>query len=540
MVHICSSPLELEDTHFSTDALVIVGTKNGFQNHFASACSGVLKVLLQQEKNCAIPESKKPRLVNEELDLLQSIVTGLQPSLDSGSSTECWLRRPAKNKLLKVVLGVLPNSVSRHNAPGQPHAITSLLKKHVHPKEPTVILPLCESSDYVLSTVCAIARVGGAFMYSRKTGGEKKRTTEIDIRETLNMSANYIRVLFPFSIERKLQDQMAQLAFGIQFTRRLVDAPANDLNTQTFTEQVLEAIKGFKDVKSRIIKGQDLKQQGFGGLWGVGKAAVHPPAMVILTYEPPSAKGQQSIALVGKGIVFDTGGLQIKTKVGMPGMKRDMGGAAAIFSAFLSVVRSGTTLNRPLHAILCLAENAVAANATRADDILTLYSGKTVEINNTDAEGRLVLSDGVASAIDHLNPKVIIDMATLTGAQGVATGKYFGAVYCNDEKLERIAVEAGRESGDLCHPVPYAPEFFRPEFQSAVADMKNSVADRANAQVSCAGQFIGNHMGAFLENGGQWMHIDMAYCCYDKKDERATGYGVALLHSVIQKLSASL
>jgi probable aminopeptidase NPEPL1 len=160
-------------------------------------------------------------------------------------------------------------------------------------------------------------------------------------------------------------------------------------------------------------------------------------------------------------------------------------------------------------------------------------------ISILDAEGRLVLGDGVASAIQHLNPEVIIDMATLTGAQGVATGKYFGALYTNDEGLEQIAVQAGRKSGDLCHPVPYAPEFFRPEFQSAVADMKNSVADRANAQVSCAGQFIGNHLGDYLEKGGKWLHIDMAYCAHDKKDERATGYGVALLHSIIQKLDES-
>lgn len=125
---------------------------------------------------------------------------------------------------------------------------------------------------------------------------------------------------------------------------------------------------------------------------------------------------------------------------------------------------------------MCLAENAVSNDAVRADDVITLYSGKTVEINNTDAEGRLVLSDGVAGAIKHLDPQVIIDMATLTGAQGVATGKYFGAIYSSHEDLEKIAVEAGRKSGDLCHPVPFAPEFFRPEFHSAVAGMCLSFA----------------------------------------------------------------
>jgi probable aminopeptidase NPEPL1 len=265
--------------------------------------------------------------------------------------------------------------------------------------------------------------------------------------------------------------------------------------------------------------------------------AVHPPALVVLSYIPPTArKDEKSIVLVGKGIVFDTGGLQIKTKPTMPGMKRDMGGAAAILSAFGACVRSKKPVSRPLHAILCLAENAVDQTAMRADDILTMYSGKTVEINNTDAEGRLVLGDGVASAVKHLDPQVIIDMATLTGAQGVATGKYFGALYCNDEKLEQLAVASGKESGDLCHPMPYAPEFFKQEYQSAVADMKNSVADRENAQVSCAGQFIGNQIVEWLNKGGRWCHIDMAYPVYDKKDERATGYGVGLLYTMIEKL----
>lgn len=127
-------------------------------------------------------------------------------------------------------------------------------------------------------------------------------------------------------------------------------------------------------------------------------SAVHPPALVMLSYTPSTVvdpDSTKSIVMVGKGVVFDTGGLQIKNKPGMCGMKRDMGGAAAILSAFGASVRSQNPPNRPLHAVLCLAENSVASHATRADDILYMYSGKTVEINNTDAEGRLVLGDGV-------------------------------------------------------------------------------------------------------------------------------------------------
>ena len=206
----------------------------------------------------------------------------------------------------------------------------------------------------------------------------------------------------------------------------------------------------------------------------------------------------------------------------MPGMKMDMAGAAAVLAAFEAAVQLG--LDKRLTAILCIAENAVGPNATRPDDILTMYSGKTVEVNNTDAEGRLVLADGVAWASKHRSPDIIVDMATLTGAQAAATGKRHAALYCNDDALEQEAVEAGRRSGDLAHPLPYCPEFFRKEFNSLVADMKNSVKDRGNAQSSCAGQFVGNHLDKYT---GKWLHIDMAAPA--KRNGRGTGYGVGLL-----------
>ena len=135
----------------------------------------------------------------------------------------------------------------------------------------------------------------------------------------------------------------------------------------------------------------------------------------------------------------------------MPGMKRDCGGAAGILGAFYAAVKGG--FNQHLHAIFCLAENAVGPKATRPDDIHTLYSGRTVEINNTDAEGRLVVSDGVAFADKDLNADIIVDMCTLTGAQGIATGRYHAAHMTNDEQYEKLCLDAGRISGDLSFPI---------------------------------------------------------------------------------------
>jgi probable aminopeptidase NPEPL1 len=242
--------------------------------------------------------------------------------------------------------------------------------------------------------------------------------------------------------------------------------------------------------------------------------------LVVLSYAPPGAA--RTLAWVGKGIVYDTGGLSLKTKEGMPGMKGDMGGAAAVLGAFAAAVRLGVPAR--IHALLCVAENAIGPAAIRPDDIITLYSGRTVEINNTDAEGRLVLGDGVAWAVKHLRPDVLVDLATLTGAQLVATGKRHAGVVCNDEELEAAAVRAGRASGDLVHPLPYVPEFFRREFKSDVADLKNSVKDRSNAQSSCAAQFIAEHLGGY---DGPWLHVDLAGP--SANGERGTGFGVALL-----------
>jgi len=163
--------------------------------------------------------------------------------------------------------------------------------------------------------------------------------------------------------------------------------------------------------------------------------------------------------------------------------------------------------------------------------VLACSNRKTVEINNCDAEGRLVLGDGVAHATKHIpNLRLVIDMATLTGAQLVATGKKHAGILTNQQELEVQAVAAGLRSGDLTFPLLYAPELLKTEFNSKVADMKNSVKDRSNAQTSCAGHFIESHI--HKDYNGGWLHVDMAGPATN--DERGTGYGVALVLSLLK------
>ncbi|XP_066521145.1 probable aminopeptidase NPEPL1 [Hoplias malabaricus] len=419
-----------------------------------------------------------------------------------------------------AAVAALPSRVSRHNSPSAAHFLTRLVRTCLPAGNQRLIVMVCERSD-VFASACAIARAFPLF---------SRRTTSSRRTEKKGVMVEFIIVGQDNGpLESSTLECVSNAADGVRLAARIVDTPCSEMNTDHFLEEI-RAVGNELGITPKVIRGEELKQKGFGGIYGVGKAAEHPPALVVLSYSPPSG-ATQTIAWVGKGIVYDTGGLSIKGKTTMPGMKRDCGGAAAILGAFKVAVKQGFKDN--LHAVFCLAENAVGPAATRPDDIHTLYSGKTVEINNTDAEGRLVLSDGVVYASKDLGADIILDMATLTGAQGVSTGKYHAAVMTNSDQWEAACVRAGRSSGDLAHPLVYCPELHFSEFTSAVADMKNSVADRENAQSSCAGLFIGSHLG--FDWPGVWVHVDIASPVH--AGERATGFGVALLLALFGQAS---
>jgi len=442
-------------------------------------------------------------------DIFTNAISTLQPSPTDSCSLYLNL----------ATVAALPVKCSRHNTPSRSHTLTRLVQNFVVGVNESIVI-VCERKDAYASG-CAVAR---AFpTYSRKTSGS-------NVSNTVTVEFIIVQGNEKEAVELTQEDIQAleAAAYGIRLAAAVVDTPCNEMNVDHFLAEVNKVGKEL-GITPVIIRGEQLNAQGIGGIYGVGKAALSPPALAVLSHTPPGA--HNTVAWVGKGIVYDTGGLSIKGKTAMPGMKRDCGGAAGVLGAFYAAVKTGFSAN--LHAVFCLAENAVGPNATRPDDIHTLYSGKTVEINNTDAEGRLVLSDGVVYAKKDLKANIILDMATLTGAQGVATGKYHAAVLTNNGFWEDAAVEAGRNSGDLVFPIPYCPELHISEFSSAVADMKNSVGDRGNAQPSCAGLFIASHLG--FEYSGVWIHVDMASPVHS--GERATGYGVALLTTLFGEFS---
>lgn len=438
-----------------------------------------------------------------------------------------------------VALGVLSPRRSRHAAPSRSHALSKIIKNAVRSTGDEFVVLVCRKRD-VLASAVAIARAMP--LYSARSGpgallapppassapapARRTLTVEISLAQDDSDSGDEdVGPAEPVLLEQTLSgDELStiqDIADAARLAARITDTPANIMDVDAFIEEACKVAKDLDIAEPTIIRGEELKERGMGGIYGVGKAAAKPPALVVLSYMAPGAT--ETVAWVGKGIVYDTGGLSIKARTSMVGMKGDCGGAAAVLGAFSATVRAGPLVN--LHAVLCLAENAVGPHATRPDDIHQLYSGRTVEINNTDAEGRLVLSDGVVYAQRDLKATTIVDVATLTGAQGTATGKYHAAVVSNSAGLERRCERAGRLAGDLAHALPFAPELHFSEFTSVVADMKNSVADRNNAQPSCAALFILAHLG--FDFPGDWLHVDMASPAHC--GERATGYGVALL-----------
>jgi probable aminopeptidase NPEPL1 len=461
-----------------------------------------------------------PELVGVIVD--SAIFKSMVDSIDGSSGSTTTFTSPSH----RLCVCVLPDTVSRNNHPMSIHTITKLIQS-ASPSQGNIRV-MFTGLDASTRTAPLASAVAKAFpIYSAKTSC-------VDDDASASVLPLDVHVVFydengnPIGTDFESVSAAAAISDGVRLAANLMDTPPEQLTTERFADQC-RRIAG-NQVQMEEIVGEQLRDQGYGGLWGVGKAAMVPPRMVILSYDPPTLDSTvETLALVGKGIVYDTGGLSLKTKEGMPGMKHDMGGAAGMLGGFYAAVRLG--VKKRLRLVLCLAENAIGPCAVRNDDILTLYSGKTVEINNSDAEGRLVLGDGVAHATKHFRGlDLVVDMATLTGAQMICTGKRHAGILANKKELETRAVEAGLRSGDLCFPMLYAPELLKDEFKSKVADMKNSVKDRNNAQSSCAGHFIESHLSKDYQGG--WLHVDMAGP--GTHEERGTGYGVGLMLSLLE------
>jgi leucyl aminopeptidase len=356
----------------------------------------------------------------------------------------------------------------------------------------SIALALPAHDDAHVRAVVEGGILGGYSFSTYKTGGKKSGPGEVVV---LTDAARTKSAQHAVEVARIVAD-------ATTLARDWVNTPPGDLTPEAFADAVVAARKAHKRAKVTVSVTDDaeLREQGFGGIVGVGRGSANPPRLVRLTYTPRDAKTH--LALVGKGITYDSGGLTIKPSSSMTTMKCDMAGAAAVVAATFAIAE----LELPVRVttVVPMAENMVSGDATRPGDVLTMYGGTTVEVLNTDAEGRLVLGDALVMATEE-EPDLIVDVATLTGACEAALGDRVGGILGNDEDLVSRAVAAGARAGETLWPLPISPEMPQKVLTySKVADLMQHNIDRWGGALYAAAflqQFVGDN---------RWAHLDIA------------------------------
>jgi leucyl aminopeptidase len=320
---------------------------------------------------------------------------------------------------------------------------------------------------------------------------------------------------------------LAALADAVSFTRDLVSEPANVLYPAEFAQRV-KALERL-GLEVEILGEAEMMKLGMGSLLGVGQGSVRDSQLVVIRWNGADDKSAQPIAFIGKGVCFDTGGISIKPADGMEDMKWDMGGAGAVSG--LMHVLAGRKAKVNAIGILGLVENMPDGNAQRPGDVVTSMSGQTIEVINTDAEGRLVLADAIWYCQDRFKPKFMVDLATLTGAIIIALGNDYGGLYANNDELAANLLAASSAEGEPLWRMPL-PEQYNKQIDSMIADVKNT-GGRAGGSITAA-LFIQKFV-----NGLPWAHLDIASTAWKKPSsiptvpEGATGFGVRLLNRMV-------
>jgi len=316
------------------------------------------------------------------------------------------------------------------------------------------------------------------------------------------------------------------VAEGVMFTRTLITEPANILYPESFVERC----RPLADLGVRIdvLGEEEMAAFGMGALLGVSQGSVRPARLLVMTWDGTDG-AEPPIALVGKGVTFDTGGISLKPPAGMEDMKWDMGGAGAVAGTMKALALRKARAH--VIGVCGLVENMPDGNAQRPGDVVTSMSGQTIEVINTDAEGRLVLCDALTWVQKTHSPKTIIDLATLTGAMIVSLGYEYGGMFANDDELAGQLLAAGTSVGDKLWRMPLG-EAYDKLIDSPIADMKN-VGPREGGSITAA-QFLKR----YIDDGVRWAHLDIAGMVWASKpgatwDKGATGYGVRLLDRFI-------
>ncbi|MFD4946206.1 leucyl aminopeptidase [Streptomyces sp. NPDC058239] len=430
---------------------------------------------------------------------LATVLAALGAAGAEGEVTK--LPAPAGLKVPVVIaagLGSVPKKDAAYDAEALRRAAGSAARALSGSKKAGFALPIESAED---AEAIAEGALLGAYAFTAYQGGENKLApkdkkngngAKLPLGEVALLGAKPRDKAFKAAAERAVA-----VVEEINRARDLINTPPNDLYPESFAAVATAAGKEH-GIKVQVLDEKALLKGGFGGLLGVGQGSTHGPRLVKLAYTHP--KAEKTLALVGKGITYDSGGISLKPAGHNETMKCDMSGAAAVFATVVAAARLGLQVN--VTGWLALAENMPSGNATRPGDVLRMYSGKTVEVLNTDAEGRLVLADALTRACEE-NPDAIVDVATLTGAMVLALGNRTFGIMANDDAFRTSIHEIAEEVGEASWPMPL-PADLRKGMDSPTADIAN-MGERMGG-----GLVAGLFLQEFVGEGIAWAHLDIA------------------------------
>ncbi|MFH9590372.1 leucyl aminopeptidase [Streptomyces luteogriseus] len=394
--------------------------------------------------------------------------------------------------VLAVGLGAVPEKDAEYGTEALRRAAGVAARALAGSKKAAFALPLADAAD--AGAVGEGALLGAYSFDAYKDNGKDPRAKngKAPLAEVVLLGGKPRDKAYKAAVERAVA-----VSEELNRSRDLVNTPPNDLNPESFAA-IAQAAAKEHGIKIQVLDDKALTKGGYGGILGVGSGSAATPRLVKLSYT--SSKAKKHLAFVGKGITYDSGGISLKPAGHNETMKCDMAGAASVFAAVVAAARLGLEVN--VTGWLALAENMPSGSATRPGDVLRMYSGKTVEVLNTDAEGRLVLADALWAASQE-KPDAIVDVATLTGAMVLALGNRTFGIMGNDDAFRAALCEAAEEVGEPAWPMPL-PEHLRKGMDSATADIAN-MGERMGG-----GLVAGLFLREFVGEGITWAHLDIA------------------------------
>lgn len=389
---------------------------------------------------------------------------------------------------------------------------------------------LCEKEQAEFVTLLIEAMMQGGYTFGKDALKKSKEQGIYGVRDSLSLYPNHKVYLISQIPLQEMIDSSKSLGLSIGYARMLGDLPGNFLHREelcTYLKEMTESLP----ISLKVFGNKELEEMGCGGILAVNQACEREAGLIVLTYE--GKKGAPITALVGKGILFDAGGYHLKSIDGMEGMKYDMCGAADVIAMIEYAATQGQAVN--VTAVIPIAENVISPEGLKMGDVIDTMSGKTVEVYNTDAEGRLILCDALTYACRLENVETVLDFATLTYSCKNAIGDEMAGLFCNDENLYNSLISAAEKTGEKVWRLPLDETFHQRLKWSKTADLAN-YAPKKGAGASIAACFLEE----FIENNVKWAHFDMAAPAVETKDSEefqagATGRIIAMAAAHLAK-----